>query len=185
MKELKNILRLSITLLLITAVIAGALAGVNAITKDPIATIKAGKVQNAITAVLPNATGNTPLELTGDSGIVTAVYQTNAGYAVQVSPSGFGGNIDMMVGVGADGKVTGISIISHAETAGLGAIAAANSSKGEEFRNQFVGQGGDLAVKKDGGSIDAISSSTITSRAVTEGVNAAVSYVLNLGKEAA
>ena len=177
MSNLKNILRLSITLLLITAVVAAALAGVNAITEERIAAIQAQKTQNAIAQVLTFEgeavlLENTPENVNGVA--VTAVYQTSAGYAVQVEPAGFGGGINMMVGVDLEGKVTGISIISHAETAGLGAVAAANTGAGEAFRGQFVGRSGELKVTKDGGTIDAISSSTITSRAVTEGVNAAI-----------
>ena len=86
----------------------------------------------------------------------------------------------MMVGI-AQGKVTGISIISHTETPGLGAVAGADNAKGDQFRDQFVGLSGELAVSMDGGTIDSITSATITSRAVTEGVNAALSYVLSLG----
>ena len=75
----------------------------------------------------------------------------------------------------------GIDIISHTETAGLGAVAAADNAKGEYFRNQFGGQGGTLAVDKDGGTIEALTSATITSRAVVTGVNAALECVKNLG----
>lgn len=75
----------------------------------------------------------------------------------------------MVVGVGTDGTVTGVSIISMSETSGLGA----NASK-ESFRGQFVGKSGELAVSKDGGEIDALTGATITSRAVTSGVNTAL-----------
>ena len=183
MSNLKHILRLSITLLLITAFIAAALAGVNAITEDRIAAIQADKTQKAIGQVLTFEgeavlLENTPEKVNGVT--ITAVYETSAGYAVQVEPAGFGGGINMMVGVDFEGKVTGISIISHAETAGLGAVAAADTGAGEAFRGQFVGQSGQLSVTKDGGTIDAISSSTITSRAVTEGVNAAIACASQL-----
>ena len=75
----------------------------------------------------------------------------------------------MVVGVGTDGTVTGVSISSMSETSGLGA----NASK-ESFRSQFVGKSGVLAVSKDGGEIDALTGATITSRAVTSGVNTAL-----------
>ena len=83
----------------------------------------------------------------------------------------------MMVGI-VDGKVSGISIISHTETPGLGAVAAAQNAKGEAFRGQFVGQEGVLAI---GNQIDAMSGATITSNAVVTGVNAALAYVANMG----
>lgn len=183
MSTFKHIARLSITLLLITAVIAGALAGVNAITKDRIDQIAAEKTQKALKQVLAFEGEAVKLEEFPESvdGVsITAVYETSAGYAVQVAPSGFGGTINMMVGVDFEGKVTGISIISHSETAGLGAVAGSDTSAGRAFRGQFVGKDGELSVKKDGGDIDAISSSTITSRAVTRGVNAAIACAAQL-----
>ncbi len=101
---------------------------------------------------------------------VAAAYQAgDQGYVIEVTPSGFGGTIDMVVGVKTDGTVAGVEIISMSETSGLGA----NASK-ESFRSQFVGKSGDLAVTKDGGDIDALTGATITSRAVTQGVNTAL-----------
>lgn len=168
-------LRLAVTLLLITAVVAAALAGVNAITKDRIAAIRQDKVLLAITQVLPDGGGARQVtEFSDSTGLVTAVYESPAGFAVQVCPTGFGGAIDMMVGVGRDGKVLKIAVISHTETPGLGASVKDVGSKGQAFREQFIGMDGQLAVSKDGGVIDALTSATITSRAVTDGVNAAL-----------
>lgn len=173
------VLRLSMTLLLITSLVAAALAGVNAITAPIIAQLNEEKTQQAIEAVLPG--GGTRVESFADAtGLVKTVYASQTGYAVQVTPGGFDGTIDMMVGVDKEGKVLNISIISHTETAGLGAVAAAQNAAGEAFRGGFVGQSGTLAVTKDGGSIDAITGATITSRAVTEGVNAALACVAEL-----
>jgi electron transport complex protein RnfG len=62
-------------------------------------------------------------------------------------------------------------------------VAAENTSKGEAFRSQFIGMSGVLAVDKDGGEVDSISSATITSRAITNGVNAALKCAENLVKE--
>ena len=173
----KYILRLTLTLLLITGVVAAALAGVNAITKDAIAANQEKKTQEALAVVLPEAGSLQKMELTGDTGIVSEVYTDGESYAVKVLPSGFDGTITMMVGI-SEGKVTGISVISHTVTPGLGAVAAAQNAKGEAFRGQFVGQEGTLAV---GNQIDAMSGATITSNAVVTGVNAATEYVANLG----
>ena len=173
----KYILRLAITLLLITGAVAAALAGVNAITKDAIAANQEKKTQDALAVVLPGVQGLQKVELTGDAGIVSEVYASGESYAVKVLPAGFDGAITMMVGI-ADGKVTGISVIAHTETPGLGAVAAAQNAKGEAFRGQFVGQSGELAV---GNQIDAMSGATITSNAVVTGVNAATAYVASLG----
>ena len=179
-KTVFYILRLTVTLLLICGAVAAALAGVNAITEDAIAANQAKKTQNALRVVLPDAGDLQPVELTGDTGIVNKVYTDGESYAVEVVPSGFDGEVTMMVGI-ADGAVTGVSVITHTETPGLGAVAASNNAKGEAFRSQFVGTSGVLAVNKDGGQIDAITSATITSRAVTSGVNAALEYVEKLG----
>ena len=171
------ILRLTVTLLLICAVVAAVLAGVNSITKDAIAANQEKKTQDAIAVVLPGVTGLEKQTLTGDAGIVSEVYTSGESYAVKVLPGGFDGEITMMVGI-QNGELTGISVISHTETPGLGAVAAAQNAKGEAFRGQFVGQSGTLAI---GDQIDAMSGATITSNAVVTGVNAALSYVASLG----
>ena len=173
------IIRLAATLLIITSLVAAALAGVNMLTEPQIRAAKEAKTQQAINAVLEG--GGSEIPFTDDTGLVSKVYASEKGYAVQVSPSGFDGQISMMVGIDNEGKVTAISIISHTETAGLGAVAAANTSAGEAFRNQFAGLSGELAVTKDGGQVDALTGATITSRAVTRGVNAALACVEKLG----
>ena len=173
----RYVLRLTVTLLLSTGVVAAALAGGNAITKDAIAANQEKKTQDALAVVLPGVQGLQKVELAGDAGIVSEVYASGESYAVKVLPSGFDGTITMMVGI-ADGQVTGISVISHTETPGLGAVAAAQNAKGDAFRSQFVGQSGELEV---GDQIDAMSGATITSKAVVAGVNAALDYVANMG----
>ena len=174
---LMHIVRLTVTLLTICAVVAAVLAGVNMITKDKIAEIQNQKIEKAIQEVIPNTQDVQQLPLSGDAGIVQAVYTANGSYALQVAPGGFDGEVIMMVGI-SEGKVAGISVISHTETPGLGAVAAAQNAKGEAFRGQFVGQDGMLAI---GDQIDAMSGATITSTAVVTGVNAALEYVANMG----
>ncbi len=176
----RYVLRLALTLFLICAVVSGILAGVNAITKDRIAAIKAEKTQKALQQVLPGVTGLEKMELTGDTGIVKTVYVSSGSYAVEVTPGGFDGPITMMVGI-VDGKVTGISIVSHTETPGLGAIAGADNAKGEDFRNQFQGLVSGIVVDGEENSIDSMSGATITSKAVVAGVNAALEFVAGLG----
>ena len=173
------IARLAVTLLLITAVVAAALAGINAITAPKIQTLNVQKTQQAIEMVLPG--GGEEIAFTDDTGLVSTVYKGQSGYAVEVTPSGFNGTVTMMVGVDTSGKVLGISIVNHTETAGLGAVAAANTTAGNAFRSQFSGMGGSVSVKKDGGAVDALTGATITSRAVCTGVNAALSAVAKLG----
>ena len=175
------VLRIALTLFLITAVVAGALAGVNSITAPIIAAQNAAKTQQAIEMVLPGGYEEEITDFTDASGIVSKVYKGANGYALEVLPSGFDNTITMMVGVDSEGNVLGISIVSHTETAGLGAVAAAQTSAGEAFRSQFEGASGSVAVSKDGGEMDAITGATITSRAICAGINAALDCVAGLG----
>ena len=177
----KFVLRLALTLLIITSVVAVCLAGVNKITAPAIDQLNAAKTQEAIEAVLPGGYDNEITDFSDATGLVSKVYAGANGYAFEVLPSGFDNTITMMVGVDTEGKVLGISIVSHTETAGLGAVAAAATSAGEAFRGQFVGTSGSVAVSKDGGELDAITGATITSRAVCAGVNAALACAATLG----
>ncbi len=174
----KYILRLVLTLFVITAVVAALLAGVNSVTAPAIAKLKAEKTQQAIEAVLPG--GGEEVEFP-ETALVSKVYASETGYAVEVTPGGFDNTITMMVGVDKAGNVLGIDIISHTETAGLGAVADAGTPAGVSFREQFVGMSGSVSVTKDGGEVEAITGATITSRAVCAGVNAALEVVGKMG----
>jgi len=183
-KTVLYVLRLALTLLAITAVVAAALAGVNSVTKPIIDRITAEKTQLAIQTVLPGGgeeMAGLPAMDFEDAELISRVYRGENGYAIEVTPGGFDNTITMMVGVDTEGKVLGISIISHTETAGLGAVAAATTPAGDDFRGQFVGKSGSVAVSKDDGELDAITGATITSRAVCRGVNAALACAAVLG----
>ena len=176
-----DVVRLALTLLTITAVVAALLAGVNAVTDPAITAGNAEKTRLAVETVL--AGGGKSVDCPAvDVGVpVSEVYKGENGYAVKVAPGGFGGAIEMMVGVDNAGSVSGISIIKHAETPSLGAVAAAKGAAGENFRESFTGLSGEVAVSKDGGEADTISGATITSRAVANGVNAALAVVDSMG----
>ena len=175
------VLRLAGTLFLIAALVAVALAAVNGITAPAIAELNAQKTQEAISAVLPGGFDSEITDFADASGIVSKIYQGANGYAVEVGPGGFDNTITMMVGIDNEGKVLGISVVSHTETAGLGAVAAAGTPAGIAFRDQFVGASGTVTVTKDGGTMDAITGATITSRAICVGVSAALDVVAGLG----
>ena len=176
------VVRLAATLLIITAVVAAALAAVNSVTAPIIAALNEAKTQEAIEVVLPGGGQEIDAPAVNVGVPFGKVYQGENGYAVEVLPSGFDNTITMMVGVDFEGKVLGISIIDHTETAGLGAVAAAKTSKGEAFRAQFIGTSGSVGTAKRGtGTLDAITGATITSEAVCTGVNAALALVENLG----
>ena len=177
----RYVLRITFVLLAISIVVAGLLAVVNRITEPAIAAANEKKTQEAIAQVLPGGYDEEITKFADSTGLVSKVYKGENGYAVEVNPIGFDNTITMMVGVDKEGKVLGISIVSHTESAGLGAVAAGNNAKGEAFRGQFVGVSGQVSVSKDGGQIDAITNATITSRAVCAGVNAALDCVAGLG----
>ena len=179
--NVKYVLRLALTLFIIAGVVALALAAVNMVTAPAIEKLNAEKTQQAIEAVLPGGFDGEITDYADATGLVSKVYKGANGYAVEVKPSGFDNTITMMVGIDLEGKVLGISVVSHTETSGLGAVAAAKTSAGESFRGQFVGQSGSVAVSKDGGQIEAITGATITSRAICVGVNAALDCVAGLG----
>ena len=172
------VLRLALTLLAITAVVAAALAGVNSITAPAIADLNGQKTQEAIELVLPG--GGEEIDFPA-ADLVAKVYKGENGYAVQTTPGGFDNTITMMVGVDKAGNVLGIDVVSHTETAGLGAVSDADTPAGITFREQFIGAAGSVAVTKDGGQMDAITGATITSRAVCAGVNAALECVAQMG----
>ena len=175
MKTFQYILRLTLTLFLITAVIAGLLGIADYLTADKIEDLQNEKAKASMMEVLPAE--NYEEMSVEKEGIKAAYRADDLGYVVRVTANGFGGAIDMVVGVNADGTVSGVSIISHAETASLGAECTR-----EEWRSQFAGLSGHLAVSKDGGGIDALTGATVTSRAVTDGVNLALEFVEEVGK---
>ena len=181
---MKNILKLTVVLLLVCAIVAGVLGVVDNVTRDRIAEQNRIKTEKAYAAVLPSEEGYT--ELGFDEAAfptIDVINQCNngAGHVVVSTFSGAQGRITMAIGVGSDYKCTGISIISHSETSGLGANAASSSEIGVNFRAQFVGEGEDIALSKAGGSIDALTGATITSKAVTAATATAIAAVRALG----
>ena len=145
------VLRLTLTLFLITVIVAGLLAFVNYLTADTIAEHSAEAARSAMTQVLA-ADDYTELPVSdaqAATGVTAAWSAGDAGTVVRLTTNGFGGAIDLMVGVDKENRVTGVAIISHSETASLGA----NCTR-EDFRAQFAGKTGELAVSKDGVTLD-------------------------------
>ena len=179
-----KIVKLSVVLFLICAATAGVLGIVNALTWERIDQMVHQKEYEAYAAVLGSESGYTAVEFDGSAfPTVNSVSKSNDGNgSIVVSTfSGAQGSITMACGVDNDLKCTGISIIEHSETSGLGAVAAAASDAGEAFRAQFIGQGADISLAKAGGSIDALSGATITSTAVTNAVATSIACVASLG----
>ena len=179
---MNKIVKLTVVLFLVCAIVAGILGGVNLITKDKIAEQDRIKTAKAYSAVI-EASDYTDVDYDQDTftTIDRIVKADDKGYVVTTTFSGAQGSITMAVGVDNDYKCTGISIISHAETSGLGAKAADQSEYGEWWRGQFVGTGDDVALTKYGGTIDSITAATITSNAVAGAVAESIKAVESLG----
>jgi len=175
-----KIVKLALILFAVSAIVALALGFVNGITADRIEAIATEKRNTAMQAVLP-ADDYPQVEYTGTDSQVDAIYKAgDKGYVVQCTVGGSQGTITMVTGVDLNGTVTGISVLDHGETPGLGAIAGAAGEKGDAFRGQFAGLTS-AAVTKDGGSVEALTGATVTSRAICAGVNAALDAVKTVG----
>ena len=180
-KKESTLVNMLVALLVIAAVSGGVLGLVYGVTKDAIAEVDQKKNEAAIQAVLP-LEGEITYKadtLSYDYEGATLTFPCNLAYdangnfqgaAVKTNEGGFGGKIDMMVGFLADGTIKGTSVLSHAETPGLGANMTG------KFKDQFVDKNPadfKLIVKKDGGDVDAITAATITSRAFSKAVDKA------------
>ena len=183
----------------VTAISVALLAYVNELTKGPIAEANAKTLNEALKQVLPEFTNN-PVgesdtifsEKDGKKVVDFIVYPAKkgeewVGSAVESKAMGFGGELKVLVGFDAKGKIYNYSLLAHTETPGLGSKAdkwfgAYDATKGEKAvthemsKKSIIGMSpgeGELKVSKDGGQVDAITASTITSRAFLNAVNKA------------
>ena len=161
------VLVLGLTCLFCSAVLGGAYV----ITKEPIAAAAVEKTNKAIAQVLPYFTET---QYNQEGKYYTATDGDNlVGYAIESTSVGFGGDLTLMVGITPDGVVYYTSVLAHSETPGLGAKCTSDP----KFIGQWKGFNPSvkkLIVKKDGGDVDAITASTITSRAYTQAVENAL-----------
>jgi len=204
-KSKSSFLKNCVALLVITLVAGLALSAVNEITKEPIAKAEETARLEAYETVFPDAEFETPQDLDalleGGQAAIDSVgltgctvsdilYANDAngeriGYVVAaVSPNGYGGDISVAVGIDAKtSTITGFSVLSNSETAGLGARCTE-----DEFVSQFAGKDAtSIEYVKGGGAagnqIDAISGATVTTNAVTEAANSALAVYGNVLKE--
>ena len=173
----KNML-LSLTLIALVA--AAALAGVYMLTKDPIAAAMTEKQQSAIMQVLPEVEGDIRITEAEESNGVTLykayVGEEWVGTAIEASTKGnknmpFGGTFKVMVGFDQEGKVVNYVVLEQAETPGLGALMTTWFKNAAKSGQNILGKTPattKFTVTKDGGDVDAITASTITSRAFLE-----------------
>ena len=192
----KFILKVAGTLTAISLVVAALLGFVNSITKDKIAAIDAENTRVAMSAVAPEGSEfGDKMELSeaaitaasDKGGKLVELYPVTldgaaAGYVMKISASGSQGAIVMMVGVDADKAITGISVVSHSETSGIGTKVVGNepNAAGVPVLDQFQGMtgAGSLVVGKN---IIAVSGATVSTKGINMGANAALAVAELLG----
>lgn len=179
-KDIKEIVKIAVTLFLIAAICTALLASTNLLTKDKIAEITAQQENEAKTAVLPSASKFSDAKTANGDGeefTYYIAYDENGaeiGYVFPMATKSYGGDLACMVGVSSETeRITGVKITQINDTAGLGMKA-----KNDEFVNQYIDRSGVIGVNKNASTdteIQAITGATITSRAVTNAVNKAFS----------
>ena len=188
----KFVIKVAGTLTIIALVTAALLGLVDGVTRDKIAEIEAEKTRVAMSAVAPAGSEFTDkLEIpaaaveaaAAQGGKVVELYGVKAGgYVMKVAASGSQGTITMMVGVDANNAITGISVVSHAETSGIGTKVVGNelNDAGVPVLDQFIGMSGagSLVVKKN---ITPITTATVSTKGITTGANAALAAAEALG----
>ena len=188
----KFVIKVAGTLTVIALVTAALLGLVDGVTRDKIAEIEAEKTRIAMSAVAPAGSEFTDkLEIpaaaveaaAAQGGKVLELYGVKAGgYVMKISASGSQGSIVMMVGTDANKAITGISVVSHAETSGIGTKVVGNelNDAGVPVLDQFIGLSGSgsLVVKKN---ITPITTATVSTKGITMGANAALAAAEALG----
>ena len=182
----KDILIPTVSLFVICLVVTALLAVTNMLTAPQIQKLSKETEDKTKAEVLASADKFSDALTVSADGKDYTYYEGTAsgdtiGYVFKTSAKGYGGDIDLMVGIDTSGKVTGVSILSISETAGLGMNA-----KNESFINQYIGKSGTIGVSKNGASdteIQALTGATITSKAVTSAVNTALSLYAQIGGE--
>ena len=188
----KFVIKVAGTLTVIALVTAALLGLVDGVTRDKIAEIEAEKTRIAMSAVAPAGSEFTDkLEIPAEAveaaaaqgGKVLELYGVKAGgYVMKISASGSQGSIVMMVGTDANKAITGISVVSHAETSGIGTKVVGNelNDAGVPVLDQFIGLSGSgsLVVKKN---IVPITTATVSTKGITAGANAALAAAEALG----
>ena len=170
--------KLTLTLLGICAVVALLLGVVNSVTKPIIEEFQAEKTAAAMGQVLP-ADEYQKVEITYPN--VTALHRAlsggeEIGYVVEVTSSGFGGTLSMVVGVDMDGAVTGVSVTDNSETANIGTKVVNDQT----VLDRFIGMShadGEITVNSGSNRFDGVSGATVSSKGVTAGVNTALAAV--------
>ena len=164
-------------LLLICALVAGVVSFVYSLTYKQYEINKQATKNAAIGEIFGLSELTCTVLAEGDATEVYGVASADGavGYCVEVVVAGFGGDLELMVGYDAQGRILGVRVVAHSETPGLG-----ENVKNDSFLSQFEGKDGEMTLGSD---LDAISGATISSRAVTSGVNLATEALQDFLKE--
>lgn len=188
---MREIIKLALILLLITSVAAVVLGLSNSVTEGVIDEVEAQLSKEARSGACPIAETFEPIkeevfnQIIEKNDKVMEVFAGYAGddlvgYAIKTATPGYGANVEVITGISLDGKITGIQVVKHQETPGLGA----NITR-EGFQNQYTGKSAEtgisvVKVPPKGNEIQALSGATISSDAVTDGVNIAIDVFENI-----
>ena len=175
-----SLVNMVLVLFAITLVASAGVGGVYILTKEPIESAQEQKKLGALSAVLPEFDNNPSAEVTfmelggSEYAVYPAVKAGNkVGYAIETTASGFADAINIMTGFDMDGKIVNIAVLKQSETPGLGAKL---TNPENPVTQSIVGRKPaeiKMSVRKDGGDVDAITASTISSRAYVNAVNVA------------
>lgn len=178
---MRDTITLGLKLAFITAISALVLGFTNQITAPKILEAEIKTNQEARLAVLPNAENFESVDVIDNENIIEVYVGKSgdsiSGYTIKSKSNGFGGKLEILTGISSDGKITGMKVLKHTETPGLGANAEKDS-----FQSKFVGKNSTdkvqinkLEPQKDS-EVQAITGATITSKAVALAVNESLNY---------
>lgn len=170
MKIVRDIIRPVVVLVVITVVVSAALALTYQFTKpEETSGPDMELIGTAGKEVMPDADGFTQLTQTAEGAVYMFRADNGAGILIQGETSGYDGPVSFLIGFDPQGAITGVKVLSHTETPGLGA-----NIETKEFTDRFIGKTGEVGVKTgDANEIDAITGATISSKAMCAGVNQA------------
>ncbi len=185
-KEILSILNISFRLFIVCTIIAALVASVNFVTKDRIAAYELEQVTKALDDVFEKVVDAPEYNEidTQFTGSVTGLYEVTGnsetiGYGVLCEPQGFKDVIQLLVAFDNDNAIMAVRVISHSETPGFG-----DRVKNEDwFAEQFAGKQNAVSLGGDG--VNALSGATVSSKAVTKGVNEAIATLKKLYSSAA
>lgn len=183
--NIKEVIKPAAILFVICVAVSAALAGTNLLTADRIAQAAAQKAEESRMVVLPGAEAFQEKESEDGTHYIGLSKEADGvvvGYVFETESKGYGGTVKVMTGISTEGSITGVIVLSHSETPGLGANAEKESFRAQ-YQQPVANLAGGIQVVKfqapNEGEIQAMTGATITSTAVTNAVNLAIEQYQN------